>query len=465
VVVAAWAVHPATGRREFSLVRESEEIQMGREADPQISASLGLVDDADLQAYVSGIGMRLAEVSERRNLPWSFKVVDDPIVNAFALPGGFIYVTRGILAHFDSEAEMAGVLGHEIGHVTARHSASQISRQQLQQIGLGVGMIVSETVRDYGSLAAAGLQLMNLSYSRGDETQSDELGLRYIGRLGYEPEAMVGVFRMLAQAGGGAEGRIPEWQLTHPYPENREQHIREEIVAQGIASGGRVGRDEYLDQIDGLVYGEDPRQGFFRETRFLHPDLAFELTFPPGWQTVNQRTLVAGVAPDERAVMVLEVVPEAGAPEAELRDFLAQQGISGGPVRDEAAVGVELARATFTATTQDGSLAGEVAFARRGDVVYRILGYASRADWRTYSGAVANAISSFAELTDPAALAVQPWRIDVVTLPSATSLSTYLSTNPGPVDVEVLARLNRVDAAEVLSAGTRIKRVEGTALP
>ena len=466
LVVAACAVNPATGRREFSLVSESEEIQMGREADPQITASIGLVDDTGLQAYVSGVGMRLAEVSERRNLPWSFKVVDDPVVNAFALPGGFIYVTRGILAHFDSEAELAGVLGHEIGHVTARHSANQISRQQLQQLGLGVGMIFSETVREYGSLAAAGLQLMNLSFSRGDETQSDELGLRYLGRLSYDPEAMVGVFEMLAQAGGGAEGgRIPEWQLTHPYPENREAHIREIIARDGMPLEGRVGRDEYLDRIDGLVYGVDPRQGFFRDARFLHPDLAFELTFPAGWETVNQRTLVAAVAPGERAVMVLEVVPEAGSPEAELRELLAQQGISGGPVRNQASVGVEMARATFTATSEQASLAGEVAFARRGDVVYRILGYADRADWRTHSTAVEAAISSFRQLTDPAALAVEPHRIDIVTLPSAMSLSTYLSRSPGPVEVDVLARLNRVTPGEVLPAGSRIKRVVGAALP
>jgi predicted Zn-dependent protease len=465
LVAAACAVNPATGRREFSLVSESEEIQMGREADPQITASIGLVDDPELQSYVSGLGMRLAEVSERPNLPWSFKVVDDPIVNAFAVPGGFIYVTRGILASFDSEAELAGVLGHEVGHVTARHSANQISRQQLQQIGLGVGMIFSETVRDYGSLAAAGLQVMNLSFSRGDETQSDELGLRYIARLSYDPEAMIGVFQMLANVSAGGEGRIPQWQLTHPYPENREAHIREEIAAAGLRPGGRVARDEYLDRIDGLVFGEDPRQGFFRQTRFLHPELAFELTFPTGWRTVNQRTLVAAIAPDEQAVAVLEVVPEAGAPEAELREFLAQEGIRGGPARSEAAAGVEVARATFTATTSDASLSGEIAFARRGDVVYRILGYSNTSTWRSHSAAVATTISSFATLTDAAALAVQPWRIDIVALPSAMSLGTYLSRNPGPAEIDVLARLNRVDPGEVLSAGTRIKRIVGNPLP
>ncbi len=465
VFVAACAVNPATGRREFSLVSESEEIQMGREADPQITASLGLVDDPGLQSYVSDLGMRLAEVSERPNLPWSFKVVDDPIVNAFALPGGFIYVTRGILAHFDTEAELAGVLGHEIGHVTARHSASQISRQQLQAIGLGVGMVFSETVREYGGLAAAGLQLMNLSHSRGDETQSDELGLRYISRVGYDPESMVGVFQMLAQVSGGREGRIPEWQLTHPYPENREANIREQIARQGIAAGGRVARDAYLDRIDGLVFGEDPREGFFRENRFLHPDLAFELTFPRGWNTVNQRTLVAASAPSRQALIVLEVVPEADPPEVELRDFLRQQGVSGGPIQEEASVGVELARAPFTASTQEGALSGEVAFARRGGVVYRILGYGTRAEWRSHSAAVSATISSFRELEDPAALAVQPWRIDIVRLPSAMSLATYLRQNPSPAEVDVVARLNRVDPATVLSAGTRIKTIVGQPLP
>jgi predicted Zn-dependent protease len=465
VALAGCAVNPATGRRELSLVSESQEIQMGRDADPQITASLGLVEDTALQRYVSDLGLRLAAVSERPNLPWSFKVVDDPIVNAFALPGGFIYVTRGILAHFDSEAELAGVLGHEIGHVTARHSASQISRQQLQQIGLGVGMIFSETVREYGSLAAAGLQLMNLRFSRGDESESDMLGLRYISRLGYDPQAMVGVFQMLAQVSGGGEGRIPEWQLTHPYPENREANIREAIRRENLPAGGRIDRDAYLDRIDGLVYGEDPRQGFFRASRFLHPDLAFEITFPSGWQTTNQRTLVAALAPSERAVIVLEVVPEAGTPEAELRAFLGQQGIRGGPMRSESRVGVELARATFDATTQEASLAGEVAFARRGETVLRILGYAGRADWAAHARQVASTISSFAQLTDAAALAVEPWRIDIVALPAPMSLRTYAQRNPGPVDVDVLARLNRSGPDVVLAAGTRIKRVVGSALP
>jgi predicted Zn-dependent protease len=464
-VVAACAVNPATGRRELSLISEAQEIQMGRDADPEVTASIGVVDDPELQAYVSNVGMRLAAVSERPNLPWSFKVVDDPVVNAFAIPGGFIYVTRGILAHFDSEAELAGVLGHEIGHVTARHSVAQMSRQQLQTIGLGVGMIFSETVRDYAGLASAGLQLMNLRYSRGDESEADVLGLRYINRMGYDPDAMIGVFEMLAQVGGGGEGRIPEWQLTHPYPENREANIRERIAEDGLARDGTVNRDAYLDQIDGLVYGENPREGFFQGTRFLHPELELELTFPAGWNTVNQRTVVGAVAPGQDGVLVMGLVEDGAAPADELRDFLSQDGIQGGTIRQDGSGAVERARATFQLTTEDGTLSGEAAFVRYGGRVYRLLGYAPPASWSSYSAAVSTSISTFRPVTDPAILGVQPWRLDIVTLPSAMSLNSYLARNPGPVDAEALGRLNRQDPGAVLSAGTRIKRVVGQPLP
>ncbi len=467
VVVAACAVNPATGRREFTLfaLSERQEIEMGREADEQVSSSLGLVDDPELQAYVSELGLRMAASSERPQLPWSFKVVDDPIVNAFALPGGFIYVTRGILAHFGTEAELAGVLGHEIGHVTAKHSVNQMSRQQLQQTVLGVGMVFSETVREYGGIASAGLQLMNLRYSRGDESESDELGLRYITRLGYDPEAMIGVFRMLAEVGGGGGGRIPQWQLTHPYPENRESDIRQRIAEAGIPAGGRVGRDEFLDHIDGLVYGEDPRQGYFKDSRFLHPELEFEFVFPRAWSTVNQRSAVSGMAPAETAVLTLELVPNAAGPVAELRDFLRQDGIAGSAIREDGSGAVERARADFEATSSTATLRGEVAFIRYGGLVYQLVGYALQSDWRSHASEVASAISSFAPLTDPAELAVQPWTIEIVTLPSAMSLRSYHEQFPGPVELEALARLNRWDPSEVLGAGTRIKRVVGNPLP
>jgi predicted Zn-dependent protease len=459
------AVNPATGRRELSLMGEGREIAMGREADESISASLGLVDDPDLQAYVADVGARLAATSERPGLPWSFKVVDDPVVNAFALPGGFIYLTRGILAHFESEAELAGVFGHEIGHVTARHSVSQMSRQQLQQIGLGVGMILSEDVRRYGGLVSAGMGLLNLSYSRGDETESDELGVRYMGRTGYDPTALVGVFQMLASVSGGGDGRVPEWTLTHPYPENREAHIQEVIAASGLPAGGRVDRDAYLDRLNGLVYGENPREGYFRGSLFLHPDLAFQLRFPEGWKTVNQRSAVAAVSPDEDAVIVLELVSEPTDPTSALRAFLRQEGIQGGAVSRGGTGGIERSSAEFTATTDQGELRGVAHFLRHGDRLYRILGYTDTSRWRSHGALLRDAGDGFAALTEQAVLEVQPWRLEIVTLGRATTLAEFYEQVPSPVSVDEIARLNRGAPDTLVPAGTRLKRVVGQPWP
>jgi len=465
MILAGCAVNPATGRREFSLISESREIEMGREADADISASLGLVDDPALQSYVSDIGQRLAAVSERPHLPWSFKVVDDPLVNAFALPGGFIFVTRGILANFESEAELAGVLGHEIGHVTAKHSVSQMSRRQLQQIGLGIGMAFSNRVRRFGDLLGVGLQLINLRYSRGNESESDRLGLRYMAQTAYDPHSMIGVFQMLAAASGGEGERIPQWQLTHPYPENRESDIRELIAASGRAAGGTVGRGEYLDRLAGIVYGANPREGYFISHRFVHPDLEFDVTFPEGWTGVNERSYVAALSPADDAVIILRLAEDATDPRAALRSFLAQQGVSGGAVRNDVRDGISVSRATFTADSGDGTLRGEAGFIGLDGRVYQLLGFADDITWRQYSSVVAACLSSFTRLTDRRTLEVQPWTLEIVELPEEMSLRDFHTRNPGPVSVEELARLNRLAPDAAVPAGRRLKRVVGETFP
>ena len=220
VFATSCAVNPATGEREISLVSESQEIAMGREADPAITAQMGgEYDDPELQARVTELGMRLAQASERPDLPWTFRVLDDDLINAFALPGGFIYVTRGILGYMNSEAEMVGVLGHEVGHVTARHTASRITRQQLGMIGVVGGAIFSETVRNNAGLALQGLQLLMLRYSREDESESDALGYRYMTRINYHPDGISEVMQMLQSTSPSAEEMgIPTWMLSHPDP-------------------------------------------------------------------------------------------------------------------------------------------------------------------------------------------------------------------------------------------------------
>lgn len=237
--------------------------------------------------------------------------------------------------------------------------------------------------------------------------------------------------------------------------------MRAEIARTGAARDGLVERDRYLDMLHGMVFGQNPRDGYFEGERFLHPELAFEVTFPSGWSTVNQRDQVGAVSSEEDAIVVLTVASDIATPSAGLRDFLSQQGITSGGVSESETNGVTTARATFRAETENGAVEGEVAFLSHDGVTYRMLGYAAAARWSARRAAVASTVSSFAPVTDPTVLGVQPMQLRIVTLPEAMSLNSFVRSNPQGVDVDELARLNRVSPGEVIPAGTRIKAVEG----
>jgi predicted Zn-dependent protease len=315
-VLTACATNPVTGRRELSLVSESQEIEMGRQAAVEVRQTMGLVPDAALQRYVRSIGLGLAAESERPELPWSFEVVDDAAVNAFALPGGPIFLTRGILSHMNSEAELASVLGHEIGHITARHTVQQISRSQFLQLGLGVGSILSDEVAALSGVLGSGLGLLMLKYGRDAETQADDLGFKYAFTEGYDVRQMRNMFEMLQRvsAAGGTGGRLPQWLSTHPDPENRIAKTDQRLdTMTADLSKAKVNRDPFLSQLDGMVFGENPRQGFFEGSRFNHPDLAFRIDFPTDWKTQNQTAAVVGISPADDAILVLSI-PTSDAP-------------------------------------------------------------------------------------------------------------------------------------------------------
>lgn len=459
------ATNPATGRRELSLISESQEIQMGLEADSSIVASMGLDPDSARQRYVRQLGMQLARVSERPNLPWTFRVIDDPVVNAFAIPGGHVYVTRGIMAHLGNEAELAAVMGHEIGHVTARHSVSQMSRQQLAQIGLVVGTVLKPELQRYAGLASQGLGLLFLKYSRDDESQADELGLRYMRRADYDVRQMPDVFTLLdrvSKAGGG--DRIPDWLSTHPNPVNRRQTIERDIAALPADSLGTiVNRDGYLRHIDGMIYGDNPREGFFKGPEFYHPELRFRLAFPQGWQTQNQRQAVIALSPQQDALVQLSLAAQAS-PDAAARAFFGQQGVSGsagaGSVHGLAATAGE-----FTATTDQGAIAGLATFVGYEGRVYRILAYAGQDRWPGYAGTARRVAQSFDRLTDPALLDVQPWRLDIVTVPRGLTWAEFLRRYPGPASAEATALVNNMDVGARFPAGVEVKRIVGAPLP
>lgn len=237
--------------------------------------------------------------------------------------------------------------------------------------------------------------------------------------------------------------------------------MRAEIARTGASRDGLIERARYLDMLNGMVYGQNPRDGYFEGARFLHPELAFEVTFPSGWSTVNQRDQVGAVSSEEDAILVLTVASGVATPGAGLRDFLSQQGITGGPVSESESNGVGTARASFRAEAENGTIEGEVAFLSHDAVTYRMLGYAASRNWNARRAAVASTLSSFAPVTDPTVLGVQPMRLRIVTMPSAMSLNSFVRSNPQGVEVDELARLNRVSPGEVIPAGTRIKVVEG----
>ena len=269
-----------TGRRQLSLISESDEIALGKQASQEVEQTIGLVEDAELQAYVRRIGLAMATASQRPSLPWTFGVVDDPTPNAFALPGGFIYITRGMATLISSEAEMASILGHEIGHVTARHSVTQISQQQLAQLGLGVGSILVPRLQRFEGLMGTGLGLLFLQHGRDAERQADDLGFQYALGRGYAMSEMADVFRSLERLGGSERSALPTFLSSHPSPGERVKTLEAKAAALPTGSRGSIVREaEYLQQVDGLIYGEDPRQGFFRDGEFLHPELRFRLRF------------------------------------------------------------------------------------------------------------------------------------------------------------------------------------------
>lgn len=463
--LAGCAINPATGERQFTLMSEGQEIQMGRDADPDIVASMGMYPDESLQAYVQDIGGELAASSERPDLPWTFRVLDDPLINAFALPGGYIYVTRGILAHFESEAELAGVLGHEIGHVTARHSVSRISKTQLATIGLGVGMILAPELQKYEPLASASMQLLFLKFSRDDEHQADELGVRYMSRMGYDPVQLSGVMAMLGQVTSEGGGGPPEWLSTHPNPANREAAIVEMAAAADVARDpALVRREEYLPFLDGMVFGENPREGFFEGRRFYHPEMAFFFDFPDGWQMANSKAAVQAGPAEGDAMMALSFA-EGATPAAALNTFLTQEGLEAGESSSAAINGLPAASAVFRATTADGVLMGRVAFISHGGIVLRFLGIAAESAWENRRSSIRASLESFNILRDQEILGVQPARLRVTTVPRAMDLASLLSREGAGDRADWVRRINRLEGNPTLPAGRVIKIPVGGRLP
>ncbi len=459
------AINPVTGDRELALISEAQEIEMGRAGATEVAQVVGLHPDAALQAYVNRVGQAIAARGERPRLAWSFQVVDDAALNAFALPGGYVFITRGLLTHLRNESALASVLGHEAGHVTARHAVQQLSRRQVASVGLGIGSAVSPTIARYAPLASAGVGLMFLKYGRDDETEADRLGFRYALGSGYDIREMRSVFSMLAAASerSGA-GRLPAWQSTHPDPGDRRRAIDRLIsAAPQDFTALAIGEAEFLARVNGLVYGEDPRQGFFRDGKFLHPALAFQMRFPEGWTQRNAPDAVTAIHAAGDAVLELRLA--AGSISEAAADFLSQEGIESGTPRTGSIHGNRAVQADFSAKDGEGTLIlGAVTFIAYGGRTWRIVGYALQSRAASVRASFAGTAGSFAALTDRAVLAIRPQTVEVRQLARAMTLTQFNTEFPSGIPLGELALINGVTPTEPLRAGRRLKRVIGERL-
>jgi len=333
VLVAACGtqvVNPVTGKTERTVMDEPTEIAEGAKAHKEVLEEYGAYDNPKLQAYVNDLGQRLASQSHRANLTWTFTVLDSKEINAFALPGGYVYVTRGIMAYLDSEADLAGVMGHEIGHVTARHGAQRATRQQTAGIGV-IAATVLGAVLEVGGVSGATNMASQMSqsaaagyiasYSRDQESQADELGAEYLSRNRYDPQNMVDVIQVLksqeqfaadlAKAEGRPVASASNWLASHPANDKRLADIKAFAAKYKAQAGSYVddGRARYLQAIDGMTFGDSREQGVTRGRNFYHEGLGIALTAPEGWQIENAPEAIALVNGAGDAGLIVRLMP------------------------------------------------------------------------------------------------------------------------------------------------------------
>jgi predicted Zn-dependent protease len=468
-IVVSCAVNPVTGKKQIMLMSEAQEIALGVSYDPQVLATFGEYTDADMQSFVQAKGTEMGKISHRPALEYHVKVVDSPVVNAFAIPGGYIYLTRGIMAQFNNEAEMMGVLAHEMGHIAARHSVSQQSKQQLGTLLLIGGMIASEQFAQYAQYAMQGMQLLFLKFSRDDETQADQLGVAYSSKMGYDAQKMADFFRVLEKMSlAESQGGVPTWMSTHPDPGDRQVSVRAQALQWQDSlkyPSWKVNADSYLKMIDGIIYGEDPRQGYTEGNTFYHPELKFKFSFPTAWKLENTPTQVNMAPADGKALIA----------------FLLSRQKTLITARDSAmaAVGLQLQRSeertvngmpalvTLSKLVTDDPSTGTKStnvflsyFIQYGSIIYTFHGISTEVDFPTYSGAMDSSMKTFAKLTDATKINVKPQKVFVRTVQRTGTLANAFSSLGVPQNkMNEMALLNNLELTDQVQAGKLIKIV------
>ena len=465
LAAVACATNPATGQHEFSLMGEDKEIQLGQEQDVQVRREMGVYSDTALQQYINDVGMKLAQASERPSLPWHFTVVDVPAVNAFALPGGYIYITRGILPYLDDEAQLAGVLGHEIGHVTARHAARQYSKSTASELGLIVGSIFVPQAAPFASLGQSGLGLLMLKNSRDDELEADSLGAKYAARAGWDPDGVPQMLTTLARIEETSDAKgVPNWMQTHPIAEDRVQRVQAAVRdAEQGATQFTTDHDGYLKRIDGLAYGDNPDHGIVRASTFLHGALRFAIDFPDGWDVTNGDSSVVARLPGEKPLVLLQPVQRPAGRTIDAVAVLGMERAGFTPLSGSRTTinGLDAYVGTYAGSMQNlGRVqirAGHIVHERS---VYLVAGIAPLNAFDASDPAFTKSIDSFRSLTRADAERLQPSRIALYTAKAGdTWQSLAARAGKGTVKASTLAIMNGRPATDQPRDKERIKVV------
>ncbi|MFQ5706242.1 MAG: M48 family metalloprotease [bacterium] len=472
------AVNPVTGKKELSLLSYKGENSLGRRADQQIVSMIGLYyEKPAVGKYVNELGQEMAIISHRPFLQYHFRVLDSPVVNAFALPGGYVYVTRGLLAYMNSEAELAGVEGHEIGHITARHAASQYTKAQLSQIGFGMGSILFPPSVLVGNAVQAGVGLLFLGFSRGYERQADSLGVEYSSRIGYDAGQMAHFFttlhRLQEQSGQG----LPDWLSTHPDPEDREvatlrMATRWQKKWQRVLPSYtfKVERDHYLDTIDGLVFGPERRRGLVRNGYFYHALLDYQFPIPEGWQLMNSPQQIQMINNSRTAVIELTLSQQPSAKSAAEKLVADARGKI---IHSERATvngytteirEIEMRREIQTAQTRRMDLPETETFKllayfiEKDGQVYAFQALCRRRYYRKNESSFKYTMNNFDRLKNQEIKNMRPTRIKVVRVTQSTTLQDFLARYPNDqLSKDRMAILNGMNLTDRLQPADRIK--------
>ncbi|MCC7242565.1 MAG: M48 family metalloprotease [Acidobacteria bacterium] len=464
-VVAACATNPVTGKREFNLMSEAEELAIGQQVDAEVRREMGVYQDTDLQRYVSDIGMRLARDSHRPNLPWTFTVVDNAAINAFAVPGGYVYITRGILPYLGDESELAGVLGHEIGHVTARHAAQQYSRQAGGGLGLAILSIFVPQAAPFTDLSSMGLGILFLKYGRDDELEADRLGMEYAAHAGWDPSAVPRFLSTLARVDAMSERGVPNWLSTHPDPGSRVGEAENLLPTYATGAATARNRDEYLRTIEGIVVGDSLEQGIVRGSVFLHPMLRIGLDFPEGWEVFNSPEQVMAREPGTQHYMLLQQVdqPRGRGIEEVAQNAMRSAGFSrldGAPAR---VGGLEAYIGTYRGSVSGaGRVLMRAAHIAMGRQVYVAAGFAPEAEFDRVDRVVEPAVRSFRELSASEASRIRPNVLSFYTVREGDSWQSIAQrAGQGITSAATLAIMNGYDVSTQPEADERVKVVVG----